>query len=47
MFSEIRTILKDLISQWLKEYKYVNLITGPVFDHNHDGIVDDMVKARY
>ena len=32
--------LQNLISQWVHKYRQVNLITGPVFDYNGDGIAD-------
>ena len=34
--------LQTFISDWVKKYNLINIMAGPVFDYNSDGLPDDM-----
>lgn len=36
-----------LVNSWVKKYGVVNVLAGPVFDHDADTFADDLYTVRY
>ena len=41
MLTDLWNVLSTHLTLWANEYNGINVISGPVFDYNLDGIRDD------
>ena len=45
-FLDIWSELQTIISDWVQKYRIINIMSGPAFDYNSDGLADDKDKLH-
>ena len=40
-FLDIWRELQTIISDWVQKHRIINIMSGPAFDYNSDGLADD------